>query len=129
MILDKDLLLFLLIAVVTIYILVIDTKKYIYKIKLKLRTKSIKESIIDLTIVKKYYYKGLHYNPGVKTFGYYPNLPDSYIIDCIDNDNRKYTINDKDIFQLYDINDIIQIKLIEKLDKNNQVISRRVSKT
>lgn len=124
MILDKDILLFSLIAVGIIYMLAIDAKEDIYKVKLKFKTKNIKESIIDVTIVKKYYLKGTSYN----TVDARPKLPDSYIIDCIDNDNRKYTINDKDIFELHDINDIIQIKLIEKLDKDNNVISRRVSK-
>lgn len=93
------------------------------KIKVKLKTNTICESIIDVKITNKHFIKGRPLQPPLGQGKYLmPTRVDSYLIEFYYNDTN-HTINSKDIFQKFNIGDIIKIKLIKRLDKNNLVIS------
>ena len=103
-------------------------KSFFFNIINKLRVKTCRESTINIRIDAKMYCPGMNYNNGLNHLWGNPKLPDSYMINCSDKNNVKYLINDKEIFDNYDVGDMIKFKLIEKLDKNNELISYELKK-
>ncbi|MGL5693493.1 MAG: hypothetical protein ACRCXA_05410, partial [Peptostreptococcaceae bacterium] len=118
---DKDEVIFLLIIISALYIYIICIKDIISNINNKFKVKRCRKSIISLKIDGKSHFPGISYSSGVNNLGANPKLPDSYIINCSDENDVNYFINDKEVFESYDIGDAIKLELIEKLDKNNEV--------
>ncbi|WP_296648743.1 hypothetical protein [Romboutsia sp. 13368] len=48
-------------------------------------------------------------------------LPDTYIIE-LEYEKSKYEINDKEIFNSYEVGHLIKLKLVKNLDKNKNII-------
>lgn len=121
--LDFDILLGLLCILSIMYFIIDYVKDFVRKIKVKLKTTTICESIIEVEITNKYFIKGypLQPHPGKGKY-LMPTRVDSYLVEFHYKD-IDHTINSKDIFKEFDIGNIIKIKLIEKIDKNNLVIS------
>jgi hypothetical protein len=96
------------------------------RIKVKLKIKTICESIIDVKITNKHFVEGY---PLWSTLGQGKLLMftriDSYLVEFYYNDIN-HTINSKDAFEAFDIGDIVKVKLIENLDKNNSIISYKI---
>ena len=53
------------------------------------------------------------------------NLPSSYLLE-LEYRNRFYRINDKDIFETSNIGDTVMIRLIEKFDKYENLLSYKL---
>lgn len=125
---DKNKFIFLLFTICSLYIYTICIKEFLNNIINKLKVKTCRESIINLRIDNKMHCPGRSYNSGVNHLWANPKLPDSYIINCSDKNDVNYSINDKEIFYNYDVGDMIKLKLIENLDKNNEIISYKLKK-
>lgn len=104
----------------SISLLFLEVKNYKDKRSLKLRTKYTEENIVDMKIVNKMFSKGAYVQiGGSKIPG---RLPATYIVQLEYEDNS-YEINDKEIFDSYDIGQTIKLKLVKNLDENRNVIN------
>lgn len=109
----------------SLYMLVKYIQECREKIRLKVRTKEMVESIIEVKIYKKEMVDGLPMSTTVSGKFAYPRYPDTCMIFCSD-ENRDYSFDDKDTFDNYDVGDVISIKIVERIDKNDCVISYRI---
>lgn len=125
---NKEKVIFFLFIVVAIFAYTACIKDFINNIMSKLKVKACRESIINLKIERKMYSSGWSYSSGVNHLWARPRLPNSYIVNCRDKKGVNYVINDKEIFDNYEVDDVIELKLFEKLDKNNDVLSYKLKK-
>ncbi len=121
---ERELIWSLACAISIIIMVAMYISEYMEKLKLMLKTKKMRESIIEVEIEKKYFVEGLPLTMAAAKFAS-PNFPDSYIIDYRYN-GRTYSINSQEIFEKYEVGDNIKLKIIERLDKNMDVISFKV---
>lgn len=125
---DKDKFIFIIFVILAICAYIICIKDFIGSVINKFKVKVCRESIITVSIDNKCHFPGLSYSAGVNTLGARPKYPDTYMIYCSDENGITYFINDKEIFNNYDLGDMIKLKLVEKLGRNNEVISYEVKK-
>ncbi|MGX4600395.1 hypothetical protein [Faecalimicrobium sp. JNUCC 81] len=94
----------------------------IKKLKLKLRTKNLNESIVEVEMKNKNFVHGFSEPMSLeKGKGFTTNRIDSYLVE-FEYKEKVYTIDSKYIFEKYNIGDLVKIKLVESLDKNNLIL-------
>jgi len=54
-------------------------------------------------------------------------LPSTYIVE-LEYEGNKYEINDKEIFNSYEIGQFIKLKLVKRLDENKNIIKYELFK-
>lgn len=54
-------------------------------------------------------------------------LPSTYIVE-LEYEGNKYEINDKEIFNSYEIGQFIKLKLVKRLDENKNIIEYELFK-
>lgn len=105
-----------------IYFILLWVRDIIKKVYRKFRVKEIRVTNANMTVTNKYFTKGKTFSSGYKV----PSaLPDAYFIE-LEYRGRAYRINDKDIFETANVGDSIIIRLIEKLDKYENLISYKL---
>ena len=103
----------------TSYLLFIEFKNYKNERRLKLKIKYTEENIVNMKIINKTISKGLTIKIGGAILP--SKLPDTYMVE-LEYTGNKYVIDDKEIFNSYNVGQIIKLKLIENLDKNKNII-------
>lgn len=103
----------------TSYLLFIEFKNYKNERRLKLKIKYTEENIVNMKIINKTISKGLTIKIGGAILP--SKLPDTYMVE-LEYKGNKYVIDDKEIFNSYNVGQIIKLKLIENLDKNKNII-------
>lgn len=107
------------------YLLFTEFKNYKNKKILKSKIKYTQENIVEMKITKKTFSKGvMTVVTGSKLLS---RLPDTYIIE-LEYKGSKYEINDKEIFNSYDVGQSIKLKLVESLDENKNIITYNLFK-
>ncbi|MGL5314785.1 MAG: hypothetical protein ACRC92_16150 [Peptostreptococcaceae bacterium] len=109
-----------------IYFIIIETKKAFNNIVLKLKIKDVKESVVSMKIVNKYFVEGKLQSLGGSKIP--SKIPDTYCLELKYQD-KIYKINDKCIYEKYKKDEFINIKLIENVDKYGKVISYKLENT
>ena len=103
----------------TSYLLFIEFKNYKNQRRLKLKIKYTQENIVDMKIINKTFSNGVMTLVGGARLP--AKLPDTYMIE-LEYKGSKYEINDKEIFNSYNVGQIIKLKLVESLDENKNII-------
>ena len=103
----------------TSYLLFIEFKNYKDKRRLKSKTKYTQENIVDMKIINKNFSKGTMMLIGGDRVP--SKLPATYMVE-LEYKGNKYEINDKEIYDSYNVGQIIKLKLVESLDENKNVI-------
>ena len=103
----------------TSYLLFIEFKNYKNQRRLKLKIKYTQENIVDMKIINKTFSNGVMTLVGGARLP--AKLPDTYMIE-LEYKGSKYEINDKEIFNSYEIGQFINIKLVNSLDKDKNII-------
>ncbi|MCC3671300.1 hypothetical protein [Terrisporobacter mayombei] len=101
------------------YLLFIEFKNYKNRRRLKLKIKYTEENIVNMKIINKNFSKGVIMKVGGDIFP--SKLPDTYMVE-LEYKGIKYEINDKEIFNLYNIGQNIKLKLVESLDENKNIV-------
>ncbi|MDY3372810.1 MAG: hypothetical protein SOX50_06010 [Terrisporobacter othiniensis] len=101
------------------YLLFIEFKNYKNRRRLKLKIKYTEENIVNMKIINKTFSKGVIMKVGGDIFP--SKLPDTYMVE-LEYKGSKYEINDKEIFNLYNIGQNIKLKLVESLDENKNIV-------
>ncbi|MDU6985677.1 MAG: hypothetical protein E6371_14795 [Terrisporobacter othiniensis] len=101
------------------YLLFIEFKNYKNRRRLKLKIKYTEENIVNMKIINKNFSKGVIMKVGGDIFP--SKLPDTYMVE-LEYKGSKYEINDKEIFNLYNIGQNIKLKLVESLDENKNIV-------
>ncbi len=101
------------------YLLFIELKNYKNRRRLKLKIKYTEENIVNMKIINKAFSKGVIMKVGGDIFP--SKLPDTYMVE-LEYKGSKYEINDKEIFNLYNIGQNIKLKLVESLDENKNIV-------
>ncbi len=101
------------------YLLFIEFKNYKNRRRLKLKIKYTEENIVNMKIINKAFSKGVIMKVGGDIFP--SKLPDTYMVE-LEYKGSKYEINDKEIFNLYNIGQNIKLKLVESLDENKNIV-------
>ncbi len=97
---------------------------FIKKIRLSLKVKHIRKSIIQMEVIDKYYIKGnIEMVGGNRVPSKYP---DSYIIE-LKYENLLHKINDKEMFNNLYIGCKLEFELVEKLDKYENILSYKLN--
>ncbi|WP_296648543.1 hypothetical protein [Romboutsia sp. 13368] len=115
----KNLFWVIVIVLGSMYLLYIEFRNYKYERKLKLKIKYIEEEIVSMKVMNKKFSKGSITKIGGGTLP--TKLPDTYIIE-LEYEKSKYEINDKEIFNSYEVGHLIKLKLVKGLDKNKNII-------
>lgn len=105
------------------YFIIIEIKKVFDNIIIKLKIKDVKESIVSMKVVNKYFVEGKLQSLGGSKIP--SKIPDTYCLELKYQD-KIYRINDKCIYEKYKKDEFINIKLIEKVDKEGTVISYKL---
>lgn len=108
-----------------IYIILIGIRDFIRNIYRKFRVSEIKVTNVNMTVKNKYFIKGVPCNYAYRNKYFISTLPNSYLLE-LEYKDKPYKINDKDIFDTVNIGDTIMIRLIEKLDKYENLLSYRL---
>ena len=103
----------------SIYLIFLEIKNYNNQKHLKSKIKYTEEYIDEMKIINKIFSKGTIMRisgtilPSV--------LPNTYTIE-LEYEGSNYEINDKEIFNSYEIGQFINLKLVKSLDKDKNII-------
>ncbi|UEL48173.1 hypothetical protein [Terrisporobacter hibernicus] len=81
--------------------------------------KYTEEDIVSMEIMNKIFCKGTIMTIGGDRIPL--KLPGTYILE-LGYEGNKYEINDKEIFDSYEVGQFIKLKLVESLDQNRNII-------
>ena len=103
----------------SIYLIFLEIKNYNNQKYLKSKIKFTEEHIVEMKIINKIFSKGTIMRTGGAIL---PSmLPNTYTIE-LEYEGSNYKINDKEIFNSYEIGQFIRLKLIECSDKDKNII-------
>ena len=103
----------------SIYLIFLEIKNYNNKNYLKSKIKFTEEYIVEMKIINKIFSKGTIMRIGGAIL---PSvLPNTYTIE-LEYEGSNYEINDKEIFNSYEIGQFINLKLVKSLDKDKNII-------
>ena len=103
----------------SIYLIFLEIENYNNKKYLKYKIKFTEEYIVEMKIINKTFSKGTIMRIGGAIL---PSvLPNTYTIE-LEYEGSNYEINDKEIFNSYEIGQFINLKLVESLDKDKNII-------
>ena len=103
----------------SIYLIFLEIKNYNNQNYLKYKIKFTEEYTIEMKIINKIFSKGTIMKIGGNVL---PSvLPNTYIIE-LEYQGINYEINDKEIFNSYEIGQFIKLKLVKSLDKDKNII-------
>ena len=103
----------------SIYLIFLEIRNYRNKRILKYEIKFIEEEIVNMKIMNKTFSKGTIMKIGGNIL---PSvLPNTYIIE-LEYEGSNYEINDKEIFNSYEVGQFINLKLVKSLDKDKNII-------
>lgn len=102
---------------VSIYLLFIEIRNYKYERSLKSKIKYTEEDIVSMEIMNKIFCEGTL----MKVDRAPLKLPSTYIVE-LEYEGNKYEINDKEIFNSYEVGQSIKLKLVKKIDENKNII-------
>ena len=103
----------------SIYLIFLEIENYNNKKYLKYKIKFTEEYIVEMKIINKTFSKGTIMRIGGAIL---PSvLPNTYTIE-LEYEGRNYEINDKEIFNSYEIGQFINLKLVKNLDKDKNII-------
>ena len=103
----------------SIYLIFLEIKNYNNQKHLKSKIKYTEEYIVEMKIINKIFSKGTIMKIGGNVL---PSvLPNTYIIE-LEYEGSNYEINDKEIFNSYEIGQFIKLKLVKSLDKDKNII-------
>ena len=103
----------------SIYLIFLEIKNYNNKNHLKSIIKFTEEYIVEMKIINKTFSKGTIMRIGGAIL---PSvLPNTYTIE-LEYEGSNYEINDKEIFNSYEIGLFIILKLVKNLDKDKNII-------
>lgn len=103
----------------SIYLIFLEIENYNNKKYLKYKIKFTEEYIVEMKIINKTFSKGTIMRIGGAIL---PSvLPNTYTIE-LEYEGSNYKINDKEIFNSYEIGQFIRLKLIECSDKDKNII-------
>ena len=103
----------------SIYLIFLEIRNYNNQKHLKSKIKYTEEYIVEMKIINKIFSKGTIMRisgtilPSV--------LPNTYTIE-LEYEGSNYEINDKEIFNSYEIGQFINLKLVKSLDKDKNII-------
>ena len=115
----EDLFWIIIIVFGSIYLIFLEIKNYNNQKHLKSKIKFTEEYIVEMKIINKIFSKGTIMRisgtilPSV--------LPNTYTIE-LEYEGSNYEINDKEIFNSYEIGQFINLKLVKSLDKDKNII-------
>ncbi|UPA31798.1 hypothetical protein L0P85_06585 [Terrisporobacter glycolicus] len=113
------------IVLVSIYLLFIEIRNYKYERSLKSKIKYTEEDIVSMEIMNKIFCEGTFMKMGGDRAP--SKLPSTYIVE-LEYEGNKYEINDKEIFNSYEIGRFIKLKLVKRLDENKNIIEYELFK-
>ena len=103
----------------SIYLIFLEIENYNNKKYLKYKIKFTEEYIVEMKIINKTFSKGTIMRIGGAIL---PSvLPNKYTIE-LEYEGSNYEINDKEIFNSYEIGQFINLKLVKNLDKDKNII-------
>ena len=103
----------------SIYLIFLEIENYNNKKYLKYKIKFTEEYIVEMKIINKTFSKGTIMRIGGAIL---PSvLPNTYTIE-LEYEGSNYEINDKEIFNSYEIGQFINLKLVKSLDKDKNII-------
>ena len=103
----------------SIYLIFLEIKNYNNQNYLKSKIKFTEEYIVEMKIINKIFSKGTIMRIGGAIL---PSvLPNTYTIE-LEYKGSNYEINDKEIFNSYEIGQFINLKLVKSLDKDKNII-------
>ena len=103
----------------SIYLIFLEIKNYNNQNYLKSKIKFTEEYIVEMKIINKTFSKGTIMRIGGAIL---PSvLPNTYTIE-LEYEGSNYEINDKEIFNSYEIGQFINLKLVKNLDKDKNII-------
>ena len=103
----------------SIYLIFLEIENYNNKKYLKYKIKFTEEYIVEMKIINKTFSKGTIMRIGGAIL---PSvLPNTYTIE-LEYECSNYEINDKEIFNSYEIGQFINLKLVKNLDKDKNII-------
>ena len=103
----------------SIYLIFLEIENYNNKKYLKYKIKFTEEYIFEMKIINKTFSKGTIMRIGGAIL---PSvLPNTYTIE-LEYEGSNYEINDKEIFNSYEIGQFINLKLVKNLDKDKNII-------
>ena len=103
----------------SIYLIFLEIEYYNNKKYLKYKIKFTEEYIVEMKIINKTFSKGTIMRIGGAIL---PSvLPNTYTIE-LEYEGSNYEINDKEIFNSYEIGQFINLKLVKNLDKDKNII-------
>ena len=103
----------------SIYLIFLEIKNYNNQNHLKSKIKFTEEYIVEMKIINKIFSKGTIMRIGGAIL---PSvLPNTYTIE-LEYEGSNYKINDKEIFNSYEIGQFINLKLVKNLDKDKNII-------
>ncbi|MGX4599145.1 hypothetical protein [Faecalimicrobium sp. JNUCC 81] len=108
-----------------IYLILIGIRDFIKNIYRKFRVSEIRVTNVNMTIKNKRFVKGMPCNYSDRNKYFISNLPNSYLLE-LEYKDKSYRINDKNIFETVNIGDNVMIRLIEKFDKYENLLSYKL---
>lgn len=103
----------------SIYLIFLEIKNNNNQNHLKSKIKFTEEYIVEMKIINKTFSKGTIMRIGGAIL---PSvLPNTYTIE-LEYEGSNYEINDKEIFNSYEIGQFINLKLVKNLDKDKNII-------
>ena len=103
----------------SIYLIFLEIENYNNKKYLKYKIKFTEEYIVEMKIINKTFSKGTIMRIGGAIL---PSvLQNTYNIE-LEYEGSNYEINDKEIFNSYEIGQFINLKLVKNLDKDKNII-------
>ena len=103
----------------SIYLIFLEIENYNNKKYLKYKIKFTEEYIVEMKIINKTFSKGTIMRIGGTIL---PSvLPNTYTIE-LEYEGSNYEINDKEIFNSYEIGQFINLNLVKNLDKDKNII-------
>ena len=103
----------------SIYLIFLEIENYNNKKYLKYKIKFTEEYIVEMKIINKTFSKGTIMRIGGAIL---PSvLPNTYTLE-FEYEGSNYEINDKEIFNSYEIGQFINLKLVKNLDKDKNII-------
>lgn len=108
-----------------IYLILIGIKDFVKNIYRKFRVSEIRVTNVNMTIKNKSFFKGMPCNYSDRNKYFISNLPNSYLLE-LEYKDKSYRINDKNIFETVNIGDNVMIRLIEKFDKYENLLSYKL---
>ena len=109
----------------SIYLIFLEIKNNNNQNHLKSKIKFTEEYIVEMKIINKIFSKGTIMRIGGAIL---PSaLPNTYTIE-LEYEGSNYEINDKEIFNSYEIGQFINLKLVKSLDKDKNIIKSNLFK-